>query len=561
MKKKQITFVLLFLGMFIVGTVLIFHVPMTIKITYGNSVQTDDGETISFNVFEPKTSDEKKKKAVIIGHGVMVNKEMMKGYAIELAAAGYVAVPIDFRGHGQSSGDLNHEKLVNDVEAVKGYLAERDDIDIHNLGYIGYSMGGWPGNEIVKNDEDFKAFIGVGTSLAIKKDDIAANRTLNILMILAQFDQAFSLNEVKEQFGDYIGKDTDEIAVNRLYGSFQDGDAAKVFLDDNSDHLMTAWDQDFIREARDWVLNTFDEVNPADPNFYVNLRFLILILQLLGGMGFFFSICGPVSKFVLKFREDEDELPTFEFADETWTQITKRSLLYTLVFFIPGMILMIPLLLLLPLVLAGVLIMVLFGQAFGFLMYLWKSSNREEASILSLLKEPFHGTRKKIVKESIVGILLAVILYVVLYLSIGLNYLGIIPSIVKIPWMLIYFVPLFVIFIIFQLLLNMVLYPKIKGEQNSLSKSIGIALAILLIYLSAIILIPSIIMGNYFLTLILMVSIPINVLAVCVAAILYKKTGSIVPGVIIDTFILLCILSTLSPYGFIFSLISLFAQV
>ncbi|MGV9173873.1 MAG: alpha/beta hydrolase [Promethearchaeia archaeon] len=559
MKKKQIIIVLVFLGIFIVGTILIFNIPSTIKITYGKTVQTGDGETIAFNVFEPKTSDEKKKKAVIIGHGVMVNKEMMKGYAIELAAAGYVAVPIDFRGHGQSSGALNPQELVNDVKAVKGYLAEREDVDIHNLAYIGYSMGGGPGNEIVKEDTDFKAFIGVGTSLAIKKNDIPENRTLNILMILARFDQAFSLPELKDQVGNYLGRPTDTVATNRLYGCFQDGNATKIFLDDNSDHLTTAWDQDFLRETRDWVLNTFNEVDPADQTFYANWRFLILILQLVGGIGFFFAIFAPLSDLLLKSESSEEQRnPELEVTDETWDQVTKKTLLYTLIYFIPGILLMIPLVLFLPLMLAGALIMILFGQAFGFLMYLRKHSVSEDSSISTLLKQPFKGSRSKLMKEIILGIILAVTLYIILYLSIGLNYFGITPSIVKLPWIPLYFAALFLIFILFQLVFNMVLYPKLKTEKHPVLQSIGIALAIIFLYLSALILIPSIIMGNYFLTLILMVSIPINLLAVCVAAILYKKTGSIIPGAIIDSFFLVCILSTLSPYAYVFALLSVF---
>ncbi len=138
--KKRMILICFFLSLFVVGIILIFTTPSSIKITYNQTVETSDGETISFNVFEP-IHNEKKKKAVIIGHGIMVNKEMLKGYAIELACAGFVAVPFDFRGHGQSSGELDYSKLVNDVKAIKAYLYSRGDIDMDSLGIIGYSMG------------------------------------------------------------------------------------------------------------------------------------------------------------------------------------------------------------------------------------------------------------------------------------------------------------------------------------------------------------------------------------------------------------------------------------
>jgi len=120
---------------FIIGTILIFITPTNIKITYGRTVKTSDGETISFNVLEPKRGGINK-KAVIIGHGIMSNKEMMKGYAIELAAAGFVAIPFDFRGHGQSSGELDRNKLINDIQAILSYVNSRTDINSSALGYL-----------------------------------------------------------------------------------------------------------------------------------------------------------------------------------------------------------------------------------------------------------------------------------------------------------------------------------------------------------------------------------------------------------------------------------------
>ena len=151
---KRLTLIAVFLSIFAIGSILMFTTPASVKATYGLTAQTDDCVSISFNVFEPNNG-KKEKPAVIIGHGLMANKEMLKEYAIEIAAAGFVAITFDFRGLGQSSGDLNVNLLINDVKAIKRYLENRADIDIDKLGYIGYSMGGYPGNKIVKDDDDF----------------------------------------------------------------------------------------------------------------------------------------------------------------------------------------------------------------------------------------------------------------------------------------------------------------------------------------------------------------------------------------------------------------------
>ncbi|KKK85216.1 hypothetical protein LCGC14_2775530, partial [marine sediment metagenome] len=240
---------------FTIGTVLMFIFPLNVKATYGLTVKTIDGEIISFNVFEPKRGGTNK-KAVILGHGIMSNKEMLKGYAIELAAAGFIAVPFDFRGHGQSSGELKRDLLTNDIDAIISYLSSRPDIDTTSLGYFGFSMGGFPGIQVVNESTDFKCFIGAGTRLPnnIRKGN--SSDPLNILMILGRYDELIDPIDLKEGLSNYTNIPISELDVNRLYGSFQDGNASMIYLDDNSNHALGDWDPDFIRETRNFVMNT-----------------------------------------------------------------------------------------------------------------------------------------------------------------------------------------------------------------------------------------------------------------------------------------------------------------
>ena len=186
--RKKIILICLFLAIFILGTVFIFIMPFDVKATYNKTVKTIDGETISFNVFEPKRTGVNK-KAIILGHGIMSNKEMLKGYAIEFAAAGFIAVPFDFRGHGLSTGELNRDLLTNDINAIVSYLNSRSDINTSALVYFGFSMGGFPGIEVVSESTDFQCFIGAGTRLPMDVRKGNATSPLNILMILGRYDE------------------------------------------------------------------------------------------------------------------------------------------------------------------------------------------------------------------------------------------------------------------------------------------------------------------------------------------------------------------------------------
>ena len=429
-----------------------------------------------------------------------------------------------------------------------------------NLGYIGYSMGGFPFNEIMKTDTDFKAFVGIGTGLTTIEDRVVyanSSRHLNILMILAQYDEAFQLSELKAGVGKRLNMTPDDVVVNRLYGDFDDGNATKIFFDDNSDHLTTAWDQDFIREAREWITNTFTDVTPVDEHFYVNIRSLIFLMQIIGGIGVFFLIIEPISSKFVKERETE-----FEdlLKDDTLKDITKKTIIYSFLYLIVGAICMLPLLFA-PLILGGAMAAVLFGQIFGVIILLRKYFKRAGTSFKEQILKPFKIPKKDLIKQIALGTILAIILYMVLYLSIGLNYMGMAPSISKIPWIPLYFGVFIFIFLVFHLVFNVVLDPKFEDSLKGLIKSSCLAFGILILYVSAVILIPCIIIGNYFLLMVLFLAIPIYILTVFTSAMLYKKTGSILPATIANTLFLVLILATLSPFGTPMTLLSMLGTV
>ena len=559
MDKKRNLWLVIFLSMFVVGTILVFTIPPGVKASYYNVAPTSDGELISFNVFEPVGRENDIKPAVIIGHGVIVNKEFLKGYAIELAAAGYVAVPFDFRGHGMSTGHLEIENLHRDISAIKSYLLSRGDIDMDQLGYIGYRMGGFPFNDIMKADTNFKAFVGIGTGLTTIEDKVVyanSSRNLNILMILAQYDEAFLLSELKAGVGKRLNMAPNDVVVNRLYGEFNDGNATKIFFDDNSDHLTTAWDQDFIREAREWMTNTFPNVTPVDEHFYVNLRGLIFLMQIIGGVGFFFLIIEPVSSKFSKKREELEDL----LKDDTIKDITKKTIIYSFVWFIVGALIMVPLLFA-PLILGGAMAAVLFGQVFGVSMLLRKYFKKAGTSFKEQILKPFRVPKKDLFKQIALGLILGVSLYLILYISIGLNYMGIFPSISKTIWLLLY-IPVFIfIFLVFHLVFNVVIDPKFEDSLKGLVKSSLLAFGILILYVAVLIIGVCIILQNWFLIMVLFLAIPIYFLTVFTSAVIYKKTGSILPAAIVDTLFLVLILATLSPFGTPMTLLSMISTV
>jgi len=546
--NKRTILIFSFLLLFIIGTVLIILTPLSVKSSYYLTTQTSDGETISFNIFEPVHSTETKKKAVIIGHGFMANKEFMKGYAIELAAAGFVAVPFDFRGHGMSTGNLERGSLLLDVEAIVNYLnTSRTDIDMDNLAYIGYSMGGGPGNAIVNQTTIFKAFVGVGTGLGNIRRGNSSN-PLNVLMIYAKFDEAFRLESLIDAVGTRVGESPSSIDTNQLYGSFGNGNATMIYLDDNSNHLAVAWDTDFTREARDWIINTFPDTNTTDENFYGNFRLFLLIIQAIGGIGFFFIILKPISK-LFKFKKAEsDDRITIDIRETSPEKLGLKSLLYSILLGIPGLLIIVWLFLPLPLAIEGFVLSLLFGQSFGFLILFWRLGKKNDLSIATFLKKPF-SSKQNILKSIIFGFIISIILYLIIYLSVGLNYVGMIPSISKAPWIPIYLVIGFIIFLIYHINLQMMIQPKYPTTRMGTLKIALVHFGVQFLYIVTYILLVCVLSRSlfYFGTMI-PVATPILLITTFVAIYSYRKTGNIIAGTLINTIFFVLIVSTIAPY-------------
>ena len=545
LSKKRIALICVFLAIFTIGTVFIFITPLSVKSTYGLSTETSDGVTISFNVFEP-SSGGLNKPAIIIGHGVMVNKEMMKGYALELAAAGFVAVPFDFRGHGQSTM-IEPDNKTKDIIAIKEYLNTRSDVDMNSLGYIGYSMGGL-GQELIHQDLAFKCFIGIGTWLypTLRAGD--STNPLNVLMIKAQFDELIELSGLKESLAIRVGIPVSSIDSNKLYGSFQQGNASMIYLDDNSNHLTVAWDEDFIREARDWAINSFD-IDVVDETYYVNIRGLILLIQVIGGIGFFFLTLGPLSKLVLTSKSDrEKEIQYYkiETPDMSVASVSIKTILYSLVLGIPGVLIFLPLLLILPLAVAGFVVALLFGQIFGIIILLWRIGKKSDLRLRTILARPFKG-RDTFLRQIILGAILGAMLFFIVYLSIGLNYLGLVPSITKAWTIPIYFVISFFVILILNLLTQVIIQNKFNDSIKNTLKVLLLGAIFPLLYFIVYLLLVSVLMRSlfYFGTFI-PISILMFTLTSGVSVITYRKTGNIITGAIVNAILLTFLIVTMS---------------
>ena len=79
------------------------------------------------------------RQGIILAHMFPADQESWLEFAGELAGLGYLALPFDFHGYGDSEGDQEFDRIDRDVEGALDFLEQRGVEDVF---LIGASMGG-----------------------------------------------------------------------------------------------------------------------------------------------------------------------------------------------------------------------------------------------------------------------------------------------------------------------------------------------------------------------------------------------------------------------------------
>ena len=109
------------------------------------SIRTEDGVTLAATWYEPSS---RPGPAVILVHMLNRSRKEWDAVAQRLASEGIGALAFDLRGHGESTagpppaaGQSEYASMVQDVRAVRRYLAQRSDVQQSRVGVIGASIG------------------------------------------------------------------------------------------------------------------------------------------------------------------------------------------------------------------------------------------------------------------------------------------------------------------------------------------------------------------------------------------------------------------------------------
>jgi len=444
-RRKYLTLGLLsILFLCSLGAFLIF--PTDIKRTYNQSTLTSDGVKIVYDVFEPKSEESSMKTAVILGHGIMVNKNFMRTIALDLAGQGIVSIALDFRGHGRSGGSIKEGDLTTDILAVKEVLATRGDINMTNLGYVGYSMGGGAGFRLLNNDSDFRAMVSLAAG------GRAQYSTPNLLILHGIWDELNIYSNVLEYMENKTGIHEDNIETDRIYGSFTNGTALQVSLA-KTDHLFAPYSYKNVREIRFWFLQALNGESDPDSSF-VNYFLLILSVLIATVSGLYIFLLGTdviLSKIIHNSKsteyisdESNPEKPSYlEKIIQDQSKLSKIIRMYwvfVLPLSIPCMVFALPLLPV-PMFYMVLFSALLMGPSMATLFYQIYILKKNKIKLKEFYLKIFKSTK---IQNLLLGLIFGVILYSLLCLTIGYIF-GIVPSSTKWGWAVLFFAIIIII--------------------------------------------------------------------------------------------------------------------
>jgi len=264
-----------------------------------HTLESGDGTLIQALVYTPlDTSSDC--PGVVVGHGFCENKLWMQPLSIELVKRGIVVVNIDFRGHGSSDGYLSDfarsNGLTLDMLAGVEYLEDLGFVD--RIGLAGHSMGGGTSMlTALQNPTRINATVAIGALTTFSSSGNISN-VPNLLAVFALYDQGITQEEGLSFLRSYTGQE--DVEISTLYGDFNDGNATKVSISPNSEHLLEPVDSAIIYEAVQWFEYAFNGAPASDVQLTSQYLIISLIASLVGLLLVLFTFISYLGSYIFK---------------------------------------------------------------------------------------------------------------------------------------------------------------------------------------------------------------------------------------------------------------------
>lgn len=183
---------------------------------------------------------------VVIAHGFAGSKQLMYGFAYDIARAGYGVMLLDFDGHGTGRGRLDRggDALQRNLATAHEALVAQAEIDPARIALLGHSMGsGAVMTAAVDSPDQYDATVAVSPTDAA----VSADNPRNLLLMAGTLEPQFLDNARDLQAR--AGGSNDELSA---------GAGRSLVEVPNVEHITILFSRLSRRAALDWLNQTFD---------------------------------------------------------------------------------------------------------------------------------------------------------------------------------------------------------------------------------------------------------------------------------------------------------------
>lgn len=216
--------------------------------------------------------------AVIIAHGFAGSRQLMEPFAVTLARNGYVAVSLDFQGHGRNAkplaGDITTEdgatlSLVNELRKVIA-RARALPMTTDDVAMLGHSMASDIVVRVAVADPNIRATVAV----SMFSEEVTATAPRNLLVIVGEYENFLASEALKA-----VALSTERSVVEAVtYGRHTDGTARRAVLANGTEHVTVLYSGEALAEATAWLDTVFQRTGTG----YVERRGPWIGLLILG---------------------------------------------------------------------------------------------------------------------------------------------------------------------------------------------------------------------------------------------------------------------------------------
>lgn len=549
---------------FLCGAYLLNTNFLTIKTSYVTI--HDENFQLQGLLYKPDgVSSTKPAPAVVLAHGIANSKEVVSGFALELAKRGFVTLALDEAGHGNSGGNWAQVEKTDPslgVLSAVNWLKQQSFVDQNKIGIIGHSMGAGSAYYAGLHSTTIKATIliggGVNGSLT-ESTGMNATSPKNLLVIIGRFDVLFNVPQLRNSQLEQVFNTSTTIQENKLYGSFTDMTARKL-VTVPATHLFEVMSPDSIRVITDWLSHSLNYTIPNPSSDYSS--FLLRDFFLLLDFALFIWFVLLLSKIVIaKYNiiRETDKLSNVEKGNKYLLGLTWGVL--SLVLFVPSIII-------------GTAIVfppVIFGSFFAFwllftslscllVLFLYRKANYIKFASKELIATVFSNSREVYVALGIIIFMYAVTIFMEEVLQLNFKiFIPVLNEIGPITRIIIFliFIPYTVLFFFAQNIYFFILsdYDDFKSSKTLLKQLLLLVgpffLILGLFYIPIVVLSTVLIPGTLgFFTEFLVPTVGVFIITTVIDWYYYKETNNIVIGLIVNVFIVTLTLASLFPIVF-----------